>query len=137
MNLNVREEHIPRWKSRIHASIYKRHNTALVVNKEECLYWTFGTGPRVGAVLAQYSPSPETKSRLTTDFGVMPALNQYRSQCWHSTDVQYHASTDVQLPAKLPFGAAPVVGRAYASTMPVPRQYCKFFCGTDAVSSRL
>ena len=42
----------PRWKSRIHASIYKRYSTAPVVNKKQCLYWTVGTGPRVGAVLA-------------------------------------------------------------------------------------
>ena len=56
---------------------------------------------------------------------------------WHSTDVvtfrsraggrpclfQHHASTDGKLLAKLPFAAAPVVGRGYASTIPVPRQY--------------
>ena len=42
----------PRWKSRIHASIYKHHSTAHVVNKEQCLYYTIGTGPGVGAVLA-------------------------------------------------------------------------------------
>ena len=53
------------------------------------------------------------------------------------SDVQYHASTFRQLPAKLYFGAVPVVGRAYASTMPVPCQYCKSFCGTGAVPSRL
>ena len=40
-------------------------------------------------------------------------LNQYRFQCWHGTDLQYRASTDGQLPAKLPFGAAPVLGRRY------------------------
>ena len=40
------------WKSRINPSIYKRHSTAPVVNKEQCLYWTVGTGQRVGAVLA-------------------------------------------------------------------------------------
>ena len=128
---------LPRWKSGIHASIYKRHSTTPVVNKEQCLYWTVGTGPRVGAVLAQYSPSPETKCRLTIDFGVIPVLNKYRFQCWHGTDVQYHASIDGQLPAKLPFRTAPVVGHAYASTMPVPRQYCKSFCGTGAVPSWL
>ena len=50
----------------------------------------------------------------------MPVLNQYRFQCWYGTDVQYCASTDGQLLANLPFGASPVVGRAYASTMPVP-----------------
>ena len=43
---------LPRWNSRIHASIYKWHRTTPVVNKEQCLYWTVGTGPRVGAVLA-------------------------------------------------------------------------------------
>ena len=171
----------------IHVSIYKQHSTAPVVNKEECLYWTVGTWPRVGTVLAQYSPSPETapvlidnfrpsymseprrwqavlvpalcqylasaanisavltqqslspqtKCRLTTEFRVMPILNQYRLQCWHVIDVQYRASTDGQLPTTLPFGAAPVVGRAYASTAPVLRQSCKFFCGTGAVPSRL
>ena len=57
----------PRWKSRIHARIYKRHSTAPVVNKKQCLYWTVGTGPRAGAVLARYSPRPETKCRLTSD----------------------------------------------------------------------
>ena len=48
----------------------------------------------------------------------MPVLNQYKFQCWHGTAdmVQYRASTDEQLPAKLPFGAAPVVGRVYTST---------------------
>ena len=51
----------------------------------------------------------------------MPVLNQYSFQCWHGTAgmVLYHASTDGQLPVKFPFGAAPVVGRAYASTEPV------------------
>ena len=96
-------------------------------------YWTVGTGPRVGAVLAQYVPSPKTKCRLTTDFGVMPVLNQYIFQCQHGTDVQYYASTDGQIPAKLPFGAAPVIDRAQASTMPVPHQYRKSFSGTGAV----
>ena len=47
----------------------------------------------------------------------MPVLNQYRFQCWHGTDVQYRACTDGLLPAKLNFGAAPVVGRTYASTV--------------------
>ena len=70
----------PRWKSRIHASIYKRHSTAPVVNKEQCLYWTIVTGLRIGAVLAQYSPSPETKCRLTTDFGVIAVQNQPESK---------------------------------------------------------
>ena len=41
----------PRWKSPIHASIYKRQSTAPVVNKEQCLYWKVGTGPRVVVVL--------------------------------------------------------------------------------------
>ena len=50
--------------------------------------------------------------------------------------VQYRARTDGQLPAKLPFRAVPVVGLAYASTMPLPRQYCKSFCGTGAVLPR-
>ena len=67
------------------------------------------------------SPSSESNYRLTIDFGVMPVLNQYRSQCWVGTDVLYRASTDGQFPAKLTLGAAPVVGRAYAGTMPVPR----------------
>ena len=58
------------------------------------LYWTVDTEPRVGAVLAWYSPSPETKFRLTTDSEVMPVLNQYSFQCWHGTDVQYHASAE-------------------------------------------
>ena len=48
----------------------------------------------------------------------MPILDQYRIQCWHGTDVQYRASTYGHLPAKLPFGAAPVVGifRCYQKT---------------------
>ena len=41
------------------------------------------------------------------------------------------SSTDGQLPAQLHFGAVLVVGHVYASTMPVPRQYCKYFCGTS------
>ena len=135
--LNEIYSEIPRWKSRIYASIYKRHSTGTVVNKDKCLYWTVGTGPRVGAVLAQYSPSPEIKCRLITDFRVIPVLNQYRFQCWHGTDFQYRASTNGQLAAKLPIGAAPVVGRAYVRTMSVSRQYCKSFCGTGTVPSRL
>ena len=63
----------------------------------------------------------------------MPVLNQYRFQCWHGTDVQYRASTGRQLLAKLSFGNAPVLGRAYASIMPVPRQYFKSFHGTKPV----
>ena len=123
----------PRWKSRIHASIYKRQSTAPVVNKEQFLYWTVGTGPRVGAILAQYSPSPETKCRLTTDFGAMSVLNQYRFQCWHGAEVQYRASTNGQLPEKLPFVAAPVVGRAYASTMPVLQILLRYWHVTKLV----
>ena len=63
------------------------------------------------------------KIPIASDFGVMPVLNQYIFQYWRDTDVQYRASTDGKLPAKLPFGAAPVVDRAYASTMPVPHHY--------------
>ena len=63
----------------------------------------------------------------------MPVLNQYIFQCWHGTVVQYRASTDGKLPAELPFGAALVEGRAYASTAPVPWQYCKSFRGTGVV----
>ena len=110
--------------------------TAPVVNKEQSVYWTVGTKPRVGAVLAWYSPSPETKLWQTTDFWVMPVLNQYRFQCWHGTGVQHRASTDGQLSAMLPLRAVPVVGRAYASTMALPRQYYKSFCGTDTVLAR-
>ena len=75
------------------------------------------TGPRVGAVLAWYSPSPETRCRLTIDFGVMLVQIQYRFPYWHGTDVQYRAIANGQLPAKLPVGAAQVVGRAYASNL--------------------
>ena len=96
--------------------------------------WYRAEGWRITGIV---QPSPETKFWLSTDFGVMHVLNQYIFQCEHGTDVQYRASTDEQLPAKLSFGAAPVVGRAYASTMPVPRQDCKSFCGTGAVPSRL
>ena len=78
-----------------------------------------------------YSPSPETKCRLTTDLGVMPVQIQYRFQCWHGTDVQYRDSIDGQLPAKLPFGAAPMVGRAYASTAPVLQILLRYYCTID------
>ena len=57
----------------------------------------------------------------------MPVLNQYIFQSWHGTDVQYRANTDGQLPSKLPFRTAPVVGRAYTITVPVRYQAgCKF-----------
>ena len=94
---------IPRWKSRFHASIYKRHSTVPVVNKER----------RWKVVL-------------------MPVLIQYRFPYWHGKDAQYLASTDGQLPAKLPSEAAPVEGRAHTSTAPVLNKY-RFQCwhGTD------
>ena len=63
----------------------------------------------------------------------MPVLNQYRFQYWHGTDVQYRASTNGKLPAKFPFGAAPVVGRAYASTAPVQQILLRYWCGTKPV----
>ena len=102
------------------------------------MYWTVGTGPRSGAILAKYCPSPETKSRLTTDFGVMPVLNQYRFQFWNDTDVQYRASTDGQLLAKLHFGAVPLVGRAYANIMPVLQILQRYWRGAlPVVNSEL
>ena len=135
--LSLQDVYLPRWKSRIHVSIYKRHSTAPVVNKEQCLYWIVGTGLRFGAILAQYSPSPETKCRLITDFGVMPVLNQYRFQCWHGTDVQFRIRINGQLPANLPFIAVTMVSHTYTSTMPIPSQYYKSFCGTGASPNRL
>ena len=89
----------PWRKSRTHASIYKRHSTAPVVNQEQCLYWIswyWAEGRRGTGII---SPSSENKYRRTTDFGVMPVLCQYRFQCWHGTDVGYRACTDGQLPA--------------------------------------
>ena len=80
-------------------------------------------------MLAQYnSPSPETKCRLTTDFEVMPVLNQYRFQCWHGTDVQYRISNDGQLPAKLP-----CLCQHYASTAPVLQILLRYWRGTIPV----
>ena len=108
-------------------------STTPVVNKEQCLCWRIGTWPRVGAVLASSSPSPETKCRLSTDFGVMPVLNQYRFQCWHGNDVQYQASTDGKLQAKLRFGAAPVIDQYYASTVPVLKILLRYWRGTKPV----
>ena len=122
----------PRWKSRIHASIYKRHSATTVVNNEQCLYCTVGTEPRNGVVLAQHSPSPQTQCQITTEFIALPVLNQYGFQCWRGTVVQYRTSTDAQLSAKLPFGAALVVDRAYARNMPVTRQCYKNFYVTGA-----
>ena len=49
------------------------------------------------------------------------------------TNVQFRASTDGQLLAKLPFGAAPVVGRAYASTATVPQFFLRYWRGTKLV----
>ena len=89
-----------------------------------------------GAVLAWFSPIPEIKCRLTIDFRVMPVLNQYRFHCWHGTDIQYRTSTDGQLPAKLPFRAAPVVGRTYASTMPALCQYRSSTVNSSAILVR-
>ena len=63
----------------------------------------------------------------------MPILNQYRFQCWHGTDAQYRASTDGQLPAKLPFGVTSVVGRAYASTAPVLQIFLRYWRGTKPI----
>ena len=49
------------------------------------------------------------------------------------TDVQYRASTDEQLPAKLPFGDAPVAARAYASTTPVLQILLRYWRGTKSI----
>ena len=80
----------------------------------------------------------------------MPLLNQYGFQCWHGTDVQYRTSTDGHLPAKLPFGATPLVGRGYpalcqcrastANPSVVLARYqagCKFPPGIQVAKKRL
>ena len=63
----------------------------------------------------------------------MPVLNQYRLQCWHATDVQCRASTDGQVPAKLFFGAVPVVSRVYASTISVLQILLRYWRGLKPV----
>ena len=63
----------------------------------------------------------------------MPVLNQYRFQYWYGTDVQYRASADGQLPVKLPFKAAPVIGGAYAKTTPVLQILLRYWRGTKPV----
>ena len=60
--------------------------------------------------MAQYRASSKQGAILvlanTTDFGVMPVLNQYRCQCWHGTDVPFRSHV----------GSRPCLCQHYAST---------------------
>ena len=80
-----------RWKSRIHASIYKRHSTAALVNKEQCLYWIVGTWPGVSAVLAQCRHKhglPPARLRVSTWLEI---VHRY----WRDTGHRYQPSTEI------------------------------------------
>ena len=48
----------------------------VIITLLDTIYIIYPGGKVLVLILSQYSPSPETKFRLTTDFGVMPVLNQ-------------------------------------------------------------
>ena len=93
-------------------------------------YWR-GTDPVVNFHLGpgrkvEFSNQVSANNRLRSNANTEPV--QTSVLAWYPM-----SSTDGQLPAKLPFGAAPGVGPVYAGTVPVPRQYCKSFCRIGAV----
>ena len=121
-----------RWKSRIHSSIYKRHSTTPVVNKEQCLYWQLIPGRG----LALYWHSIQPQCRPTTDFGVMLVLNQYVFQYWHGTDVQYRTST-TPVPRQYRWTASSqVIFRSRAGGKPCLSQYRASTANMSAVLAR-
>ena len=88
-----------------------------------------GTGILQPQSWDQVSANNQLRSNASTEPVQILVLAWYRCP----VPRQYRASTDGLLPVKLNFGAAPVVGRAYASIAPVFQILLRYWRGTKLV----
>ena len=99
-----------RWKSRIHASIYKRHSTAPVVKKGQCLHRAEGW-LGTGIVQPQSWDQVSGNNRLRSNASIKPL--QIAVLAWYQCPVprQYQWATSSQVLTFFPLTISLLFGR--------------------------
>ena len=125
---------LPKWKSWIHASIYKRHSTAPVVNKDVLNSWYRSEGWRgTGIVQYQSWDQVSANNRLRSNASIEPV--QIPILAWYQCPVlrQYQWSTSSQVTFRSRAGSRPCLCQHYACITPVLQILLRYWRGTKPV----